>query len=50
MVGEDTDHGEKPFDTNAAGVTGNKQWKDLAKLPKEVTNAFDSSVSLNMLS
>lgn len=41
--------GFKPFDSNAAGVTGNKQWKELTKLPKEVTDAFDSSVSRNML-
>ena len=41
--------GFKPFDIDAAGVTGNQQWKDLAKLPKEVIEAFDSSVSRNML-
>jgi hypothetical protein len=41
--------GFKPFDSNASGVTGNEQWKDLAKLPKEVIDAFDSSVSRNML-
>lgn len=41
--------GFKPFDSNASGVTGNQQWKDLAKLPKEVIDAFNSSVSRNML-
>ena len=41
--------GFKPFDINAAGVTGDKQWKELAKLPKEVIEAFDSSVERNML-
>ena len=41
--------GFKPFDTNAAGVTGDKQWKELAKLPKEVIEAFESSVDRNML-
>ncbi|KAA9036540.1 right-handed parallel beta-helix repeat-containing protein [Ginsengibacter hankyongi] len=41
--------GFKPFDVEAAGVTGNKQWKELAKLPKEVIEAFDSSVDRNML-
>ncbi len=41
--------GFKPFDINAAGVTGDKQWKELAKLPKEVIDAFDSSVDRNML-
>ncbi len=41
--------GFKPFDIDAAGVTGNQQWKDLAKLSKEVIEAFDSSVSRNML-
>lgn len=41
--------GFKPFDSNAPGVTGDKQWKDLAKLPKEVLDAFKSSVSRNML-
>jgi len=41
--------GFKPFDINAAGVTGDKQWKELAKLPKEVIEAFESSVYRNML-
>ena len=41
--------GFKPFDTNAAGVTGNNQWKEMAKLPNEIIDAFDSSVSRNML-
>ncbi|MDP4282960.1 MAG: right-handed parallel beta-helix repeat-containing protein [Bacteroidota bacterium] len=41
--------GFKPFDINAAGVTGDKQWKELAKLPKAVIDAFDSSVERNML-
>jgi parallel beta-helix repeat protein len=41
--------GFKPFDINAAGVTGDRQWKELAKLPKEVIDAFDSSVDRNML-
>ena len=41
--------GFKPFDSNAAGVTGSKQWKELAKLPQEVIEAFNSSVERNML-
>jgi len=41
--------GFKPFDPYAAGVMGDKQWKELAKLPKDVIEAFDSSVDRNML-
>ena len=41
--------GFKPFNLDAAGVTGDKQWKDLAKLPKEIVEAFELSVEKNML-
>ncbi len=41
--------GFKPFNSNASGVKGNRQWRNLAKLPKEVIEAFNSSVSRNML-
>jgi parallel beta-helix repeat protein len=41
--------GFKPFNIDAAGVTGDKQWKDLAKLPKEIVEAFELSVEKNML-
>jgi hypothetical protein len=41
--------GFKPFDIDAAGVTGNKQWKELAKLPKEIVEAFELSIKQNML-
>jgi parallel beta-helix repeat protein len=41
--------GFKPFDSNEAGVTGDERWKELAKLPNEVIDSFDSSVDRNML-
>jgi hypothetical protein len=41
--------GFKPFDMNAAGVTGARAWKELAKLPATVIEAFNSSVVRNML-
>ncbi|MGF7232787.1 right-handed parallel beta-helix repeat-containing protein [Arachidicoccus sp.] len=41
--------GFEPFDVHAAGVRGDKQWKELAKLPKAEIERFDSSVSRNML-
>lgn len=41
--------GFKPFDIDAAGVTGDEQWRKLAQLPGEVIEAFDSSVKRNML-
>ncbi|MEO8413266.1 MAG: right-handed parallel beta-helix repeat-containing protein [Ginsengibacter sp.] len=41
--------GFKTFDADAAGVTGDKKWKGLAKLPKEVIDAFNLSVAMYML-
>jgi len=41
--------GFKPFDIDAAGVRGDTQWKELAKLPKAVIDAFDLSVATYML-
>lgn len=41
--------GFKPFDITAAGVLGNDQWKQLAKLPAKIINAFNASVAKNML-
>ena len=41
--------GFKPFDINEAGVTGEERWRELSKLPREVIDAFDSSVKRNML-
>lgn len=41
--------GFKSFDINAAGVTGEEQWRKLAILPEEVSDAFESSVDRNML-
>ncbi len=32
----------RPFDYTQAGVTGSAEWKRLAKLPKSVTDKFDS--------
>jgi parallel beta-helix repeat protein len=41
--------GFKPFDIGEAGVTGDKRWRELSKLPKEIIDSFDSSVKRNML-
>ena len=41
--------GFKPFDTDAAGVTGDDRWRKLAELPADVIEAFDLSVKRNML-
>jgi hypothetical protein len=41
--------GFKPFDADKAGVQGDSNWKKLAKLPDEIINAFNLSVSKNML-
>jgi len=41
--------GFKPFNTYQAGVYGEKQWIELAKLPKEIIEAFNESKSKNML-
>ncbi len=38
----------KPFDYKKAGVTGNKKWKEKAKLPVAVTSKFENAVRLNM--
>jgi hypothetical protein len=41
--------GFKPFDADQAGVQGDDNWKKLANLPDEIINAFNLSVSKNML-
>ncbi len=41
--------GFKPFDAAQAGVQGDNSWKKLANLPDEIINAFNLSVSKNML-
>lgn len=41
--------GFEPFDPDQAGVIGDKQWQELAKLPKETIAAFNVSVAKNML-
>jgi len=41
--------GFKPFNTDEAGVYGEKQWIELAKLPQEIIDSFNQSLARNML-
>jgi hypothetical protein len=38
----------KPFDLDASGVYGDKAWKQKAKLPSAILEAFDREVAKNM--
>ena len=40
--------GFKPFDLDAIGVYGDEAWKEKAKLPSSILEAFDNQVKMNM--
>jgi hypothetical protein len=37
-----------PFDYTKAGVYGDKEWQEKAKLPESILSAFDRAVENNM--